>query len=86
MNVIFPPWVSQRATNRNAPEQPSRRSPTHSLQYYSTPGVFPPSARVDPKLKRQPRRPLHVWEYWKYAAFLAAKGGANDVSRSHLGT
>lgn len=79
MNAILPPWLTpQRPVACNAREQPSRQSPTQSLKYYSTPGVFPPSARVDPKLKRQPRRPLHLWEYWKYAAFLAVKGEVAD--------
>ncbi|KAF9454211.1 alpha/beta-hydrolase [Macrolepiota fuliginosa MF-IS2] len=74
MNVLLPPWLSPRRPSIRSPsEQPSGQSPAQSLQYYSTPGVFPPSARVDPKLKRQPRRPLHLWEYWKYAAFIATK-------------
>jgi len=75
MNVIQPPWIFLVSPiTRSAREQPSRQSPTLSLKHYSTPGVSPPSARVNPKLKLQPRQPLHLWEYWKYAAFLAVKG------------
>jgi hypothetical protein len=48
-------------------------SPALSLLYYE-PGLTPPSARVDRKLKLQPRRPLRIWEYWKFAPILAAKG------------
>jgi hypothetical protein len=78
MNVLTPPWIfPERLTSRSVREQPSRQSPIQSLKYYNTPGVFPPSARVDPKLKPQPRRPLHLWEYWKYAAFLAVKGNVD---------
>ncbi|KXN88868.1 Monoterpene epsilon-lactone hydrolase [Leucoagaricus sp. SymC.cos] len=74
MNVLTPPWFfPARPVTHSVREQPSRQSPAQSLKYFSTPGVFPPSARVDPKLKPQPRRPLHIWEYWKYAAFLAVK-------------
>lgn len=87
MNVITPPWIFPgRSAACKVREQPSRQSPTHSLKYYSTPGVFPPSARVDPKLKPQPRRPLHLWEYWKYVAFLAVKATqlTTDVLSHHI--
>lgn len=59
-------------------EQPTYRSPTQSLLQYET-GSPPPSARVDPKLKLQPRRPLRVWDYWKFGAIVAAKGSSPDL-------
>jgi hypothetical protein len=75
LNTILPPWISTwRPLAWIGDGQPLTQSPTISLKHYNTPGVYPPSARVDPKLKRQHRRPLHLWEYWKYPAFLALKG------------
>ena len=54
--------------------QPPQRSPAQSLLYYQS-NAPPPSARVDPKLLRlQPRRPLRLWDYWKFGAFVATKG------------
>ena len=54
-------------------KQPIAPSPAQSLLYYET-GSPPPSARVDPKLKLQPRRPLRLWDYWKFGIIVAAKG------------
>ena len=76
-------------------KQPTPPSPAQSLLHYET-GSPPPSARVDPKLKLQPRRPLRLWDYWKVGIIVAAKG-VLDVSlcfqiaqdlhsdRAHLG-
>jgi len=54
-------------------KQPTPTSPAQSLLHYET-GSPPPSARVDPKLKLQPRRPLRLWDYWKFGIIVAAKG------------
>ncbi|KAF9055922.1 Alpha/Beta hydrolase protein [Panaeolus papilionaceus] len=65
--------------------QPTRRSPKHSLLHYETSSP-PPSARVDPKLKLQPRRPLRLWDYWKFGAIVAAKATevTSDVVSHHI--
>lgn len=86
-NGFLPPWFPlKRRSVHVVPQQPSRRSLNQSLEYYDTPGVFPPSARIDPTFKLQPRRPLHLWEYWKYAAYITGKGKASGVSISSLDT
>jgi hypothetical protein len=41
------------------------------LDHYATPGIIPPSARVDPKLKIQPRRPITYG--WKIVVFAISK-------------
>jgi len=58
--------------------QPSQRSPAQSLLHYET-GSPPPSARVDPKLKLQPRRPLRLWDYWKFGLIVASKGRVQQL-------
>lgn len=67
------PWFSSQKSTRRIDEQPTQRSQTQSLLHYET-GSPPPSARVDPKIKLQPRRPLRVWDYWKVGFIVAAKG------------
>ncbi|KAF5385349.1 hypothetical protein D9615_001202 [Tricholomella constricta] len=59
---------------------------TDSLQYYATPGVTPPSARVNPKLKIQPRRPLRIWDVWKYGVVVVSKATeiTGDVLSHHV--
>ncbi|THV01413.1 alpha/beta-hydrolase [Dendrothele bispora CBS 962.96] len=46
---------------------------TAVLNHYAKPGVSPPSARIDPRLKLQERRPLRLWHMWKYGFVVAAK-------------
>jgi hypothetical protein len=48
--------------------------PHRFLHHYATPGITPPSARVDPKLKIRPRRPLRIWDIWKYGFVVVSKG------------
>jgi hypothetical protein len=48
--------------------------PDECLHHFATPGIIPPSARVDPKLKIQPRQPLRIWDIWKYGVVAVAKG------------
>ncbi|KAJ3778258.1 Alpha/Beta hydrolase protein [Lentinula raphanica] len=43
------------------------------LLHYTTPGVTPPSARSDPKLKPQERRPVRFWHLWKYGLIALIK-------------
>lgn len=44
------------------------------LHHYATPGTAPPSARINPKLKAQERRPVRLWHLWKYGLVVASKG------------
>jgi hypothetical protein len=68
------PWPLARQSN-DSPKAPARkRSLSVLLRYYDTPGVSPPSARVDPSLKQQQTQPIRFWDVWKYGAFLATKG------------
>ena len=57
--------------------QIDRQLPDQFLHYYATPGITPPSARVDPKLKIQPRRPIRIWDIWKYGVVAVSKGTHN---------
>lgn len=66
-------WLFFSPKQSHASTRSTPRSPSQSLLHYE-PGLTPPSARVNPKLKLKPRRPLRIWEYWKIAPILAAKG------------
>lgn len=45
------------------------------LQHFASPGIPPPSARVDPTLKiDQPDPPIRLWDIWKYGWLAAGKG------------
>ncbi|KAF5368407.1 hypothetical protein D9758_002167 [Tetrapyrgos nigripes] len=46
---------------------------TAYLNHYANPGIAPPSARMDPRLKLQQRRPLRLWHVWKYGFVVATK-------------
>ncbi|EAU92583.1 esterase [Coprinopsis cinerea okayama7 len=73
-NIVPRVFTRHRAVAPNEPtSQLIKRSPTDALSFYSTPGIAPPSARIDPKLKVPPRRPPRFWEYWKFAAVAATK-------------
>lgn len=74
MPSVFHP-VGQQAGPSAATLSPlNRELPTESLHHYATPGITPPSARVNPKLKIQPRRPLRIWDVWKYGLVVVSKG------------
>ncbi|CAA7264814.1 unnamed protein product [Cyclocybe aegerita] len=79
------PWFFSSKALHSPQQQPIRRSPALSLLHYETPSP-PPSSRVDPKLKRRPRRPLRVWDYWKFGAVVAAKATevTSDVLSHHI--
>ncbi|KAF9469782.1 Alpha/Beta hydrolase protein [Collybia nuda] len=63
-----------------------REVSTDSLHHYATPGITPPSARVDPKLKIQPRRPLRIWDVWKFGLVVVSKATevTGDVLSHHV--
>lgn len=45
------------------------------LPHFASPGIPPPSARVDPTLKiDQPGPPMRLWDIWKYGWLAAGKG------------
>lgn len=43
------------------------------LPDYETPGILPPSARIDRTLRPQDQRPWNLWDMWKYPAFAVGK-------------
>ncbi|KAG5340918.1 Monoterpene epsilon-lactone hydrolase [Termitomyces sp. T112] len=59
---------------------------TSSLLHYATPGITPPSARVNPKLKIEPRRPLRIWDIWKLGLVVVSKATevTGDVLSHHM--
>jgi hypothetical protein len=50
-----------------------RKSLATLLERYNNPGVTPPSARIDPLLNQEIRKPLRLLDLWKYGYFLASK-------------
>ncbi|KAF9486468.1 alpha/beta-hydrolase [Pholiota conissans] len=79
------PWFLASRRLQPPQVQPTQRSPTQSLLHYET-GSPPPSARVDPKLKLQPRRPLHLWDYLKFGVIVVSKATelTSDVLSHHI--
>ena len=64
-----------------------RKSLASLLERYNDPGVTPPSARIDPLLNQEIRKPLRLLDLWKYGYFLASKGKivvGQSHHRSHL--
>lgn len=51
-----------------------KRSMSTLLRHYETPGISPPSSRIDPRLKRRETRPIRFWDVWRYGAVAAFKG------------
>lgn len=52
---------------------PTKPSVSTLLRHYETPGIPPPSARVDPALKTEAQT-TKLWHVWKYGAAAAGKG------------
>ena len=86
ISTFLPSWLVHSNSiiqyTSMSPPSPSF-SLAESLLHYSTPGVAPPSSRVDPKLKLQPRTPLRMWDYWKFAALVASKGPSSPIDTYH---
>lgn len=74
LSAIATRFLPRRRALNEPTSKLAKLSPADALLHYSTPGVAPPSARIDPKLKLAARRPPRVWEYWKFAAVAASKG------------
>lgn len=51
-----------------------RKSVTHLLRDFDSPGVFPPSARIDLSLKSQQQDSIKLWDVWRYPIFAVNKG------------
>ncbi|KAK2461449.1 hypothetical protein APHAL10511_005912 [Amanita phalloides] len=77
MTVLFPSWLfgyaGPRLQSDAALTVPNLPFSPIALKHYATPGIPPPSARVDTSLKLQPRRPVRLWDWWKYAMLVATK-------------
>ncbi|KAF8586272.1 alpha/beta-hydrolase [Ramaria rubella] len=56
------------------------------LELYDTPGVPPPSARIDPLLNQEVRKPLRIFDLWKYGYFVASKGAeiTSDIMAHYI--
>lgn len=68
---------SSPASPAKFPKSSSSLSPDVSalLPHFASPGIPPPSARVDPTLKiGQPDPPIRLWDIWKYGWLAAGKG------------
>ncbi|KAL0951651.1 hypothetical protein HGRIS_008331 [Hohenbuehelia grisea] len=77
--TITIPWPFARSISLTPPPascmelSPNPVEPKLLLRHYTTPGVSPPSARIDPKLKIRQRRPIRLWHLWKYGLFAVTK-------------
>ncbi|KAF8846132.1 alpha/beta-hydrolase [Paxillus ammoniavirescens] len=63
-----------------------RKSVTTLLHDYDTPGVFPPSARIDRSLKLQQQNLIKLWDAWRYPIFAVNKAStlARDILVHHI--
>lgn len=70
---------SSQTSLTNSPKQPPCLAPDVSalLPHFASPGIPPPSARIDPTLKiGQPQPPIRLWHIWKYGWLAAGKGAS----------
>lgn len=70
---------SPPTSSSKSPKSPSSPAPDVSalLPHFASPGIPPPSARVDPTLKiDQPDPPVRLWDIWKYGWLAAGKGAS----------
>ncbi|KAI5898069.1 alpha/beta-hydrolase [Schizophyllum commune H4-8] len=77
--MVWLPWNAGRAlcglpaATEKVPAQPQLTQDPKSLVHYKTPGVAPPSARVDHGLRELERPRLSIWQWWRYPALVAYK-------------
>lgn len=75
--MVWLPFSLTRAARTvakdNARPHPQLTQDPKSLVHYKTPGVAPPSARVDCAVREYDRPPLSIWQWWKYPALVAYK-------------
>src|ERR1700720_175692 len=62
---------------------PRKRSMSTLLRHYETPGVSPPSSRINPAFKQQVRQPMRIWDVWRYGAMVAFKGEHGSLETRH---
>jgi len=70
---------SPLASPSKSPKSSASPTPDMStlLSHFASPGIPPPSARVDPTLKiGQPGPPIRLWDIWKYGWLAAGKGAS----------
>jgi hypothetical protein len=68
------PWPLYSLFHVEESAPPARKKSLSTLlRQYETPGVSPPSSRINPALKRQETQPIRIWDFWKYPAMLAYK-------------
>ncbi|KAI9570347.1 Alpha/Beta hydrolase protein [Boletus coccyginus] len=75
------------AINSTSPIAASqRKSVTNLLRNFDSPGVFPPSARVDRTLKSQKQDTIKLWNAWRYPIFAVNKASslARDIIVYHI--
>jgi len=82
------PWPLYSLFHVEESAPPARKKSLSTLlRQYETPGVSPPSSRINPALKRQESQPIRIWDFWKYPAMLAYKSEyrdlGTDLSRGH---
>lgn len=65
------PLVAEKSSS---PRNHLNRSMSGLLRHYETPGVSPPSSRIDPRMKRRESTPIRLWDLWRYGALAASKG------------
>ncbi|KAH7923234.1 alpha/beta-hydrolase [Leucogyrophana mollusca] len=72
--------------NASSPVVMQKKSLSNLLRDYETPGVFPPSARIDISLRMQDTFQMKLWDAWKYPAFAVNKASslARDILSHHI--
>ena len=84
--AISLPWPLSRSDQPELPISPLSQSPSALLHYYATPGIPPPSARLDPRLKPRETQPIRFWDLWRYGLIAASKATeiTGDVLSHHI--
>ena len=87
--MVWLPWNAGRAlcglpaATEKVPAQPQLTQDPKSLVHYKTPGVAPPSARVDHGLRELERPRLSIWQWWRYPALVAYKSASPVFDETH---
>ncbi|KAF9245879.1 Alpha/Beta hydrolase protein [Melanogaster broomeanus] len=81
---LRPVYIGVSATTPVAPSQ--RKSVISLLAHYDTPGVSPPSARIDRSLKLQQPNSIKLRDAWRYPIFAVNKASslARDIIIHHI--
>ncbi|KAH7914723.1 Alpha/Beta hydrolase protein [Hygrophoropsis aurantiaca] len=78
--------LAYHGMNASSPVVVQKKAISNLLRDYDTPGVFPPSARIDRTLKVQDNFRIKLWDAWKYPAFAVNKASslARDILFHHI--